>query len=155
VKPDTSSLVVLKSHNSRPSLFIELEVVQDEAGETRLVHKLTWLVFGHVEDFDLWLQMPLTLNEANDLVDGGPRLMDKYVASKPGRMITLVTYGSRRESLTSLTMPVPANAQGVVWLLEAMVEHLTLQRLDPEPGGLQPSEIKEDLRAMKAVLAAV
>lgn len=155
MKPDTSNLLVLKSHNGRPSLFIELEEVQDDAGETTLLHKLTWLVFGHSEDFDLWLQLPLTLDEANDMVDGGPRLMDRYIASNPGRLITLVIYGSRPGSLTSFAMAVPANAEGVMWLLEAMVEHLKQQRLEPEHGGLQRSEVKADLRAMKAVLAGV
>ncbi len=155
MKPDTSNLVVLKRHNGRPSLFIELELLDETSETPSLVSKLTWLVFGYTEDFDLWLQMPLTFDEANDLVDGGPRLMDKYIGSKPGRVITLVTHGSQSESLTSFAMAVPGKADGVMWLLEAMIEHLSLRRDELERLRVQRPEVKADLRAINAVLAAV
>lgn len=155
MKPATSNLVVLKSHNGRPSLFIELEAEFEEGEIVSVGHLLTWLVVGYTEDFDLWLQMPLTLSEANELADGGQRLMDKYVASKPGRAVTLVTYGSHRETLNSFVMAVPEDAKGVMWMLEAMVEHLERRRHELELMRSRPPELKADLRAIRAVLASV
>lgn len=156
MKPDTSELVVLKAHNGRPSLFIELELEYDEAGAATGMHpKLSWLVFGYTEDFDLWLQMPLVLSEANELVDGGSPRMDRFVASRPGRLVVLATNGNQGQPLNSFSMPVPAEAEGVMWMLEAMVDHLEHRRNELKMEKVRRPEAKADLRAIELVLASV
>lgn len=68
--------VVLNSWNGRPTLTI---TVIDDAPH------MHWLVEGHVEDRDVWLEMQLTWAEANHLIDSGPLYLDKWVAERPGR----------------------------------------------------------------------
>lgn len=71
--------LVLNRHDGVPTLFIE--EVQGEP-------VLHWMVAGYVEPYDLWVIVPLTWSEAEEIIQERPDL-DLYLAKRSGQPATV------------------------------------------------------------------
>lgn len=78
LKPDTppTDQVVLDCWNGRPTVSIDA-FERDTA--------LQWLLLGHAEPFDVWLTVPLSRDEAEELILHPPGDLDHWVAHRKGR----------------------------------------------------------------------
>lgn len=153
---DEVPLVVLNMYNGRPSLFIEWEMYRADDGALSGHHLLSWRAWGYSEPFNLWIQMPLNSEEANDLAANGPRFMDDYISERAGRLVRLVAYGAGgRDSLAGIGTVIPADAKGVVWMLAAMADELQVRAAALRASSIRSMEDLEDLETIDAALALV
>ena len=74
---DAADGVVLDQHNGRPSMWISTT-----ADEPPVLH---WLVLGYLEDRDVWLDAPLTWDEAVRYVDTPPASLGAFLGTSAGR----------------------------------------------------------------------
>lgn len=144
---DTTGLRILSSYNGRPTLFLE---VQD--GDPLL----TWRAIGVADPFDVWMQMALTWDEADDFIAHAADVyMDDYLQTKVGRPVTLILNGPTIPSLLVVSTFVPEDPNGGIdWMMAAVMRLLQEELAKPVAHPLQRAE-KIRRKELQTVLASV
>lgn len=144
---DTTGLRILRSYNGRPTLFLEVQNSEP---------LLTWRAVGVADPFDIWVQIALTWDEADEFIEAGASVyMDDYLQTKVGRPVLLLLHGPTIPSLLNVSTFVPDNpGGGVAWMLATVMRLLEQELAKPVEHPVQRTE-KLRRREIQGILAAV
>lgn len=107
--------VILDYYNGRPSIWVS--VVDDEP-------QLHWLVLGYLEDFDVWIDVPLTWEEADQVIEHPPLALVDFLRQHAGQPARLrLSEGSHvSPPLIALTWLLPESDRPVEVALQLLLQ---------------------------------
>lgn len=91
--------VALDWANGRPSL-----AVTDDHGDLRL----RWMIIGHVEAFEVWLVVPVSEGEANQIIENPPINVEDWVVGLSSRQVDVDLLVNDRLGLAEKIRLTPA-----------------------------------------------
>lgn len=97
---ETASAEVLDTYNGRPTAWLSSDA-------------LHWMLLGHVEPFDLWLEVPLRPLEREALLHQVPDDLDRFASSLVGRAARF-TFSIDGDPVAARTLHVASTTRSIV-----------------------------------------
>lgn len=141
--------VVLDKWNGRPTLAVDLY-------EQGIV--LRWLLLGQVEPFDVWLTLPITSAEAEELIQHTPKGLVDWISHRKGRpvLVRLDRFGSKSDKPITVAQEswvVPGDVNVVSEALLVMNDAVKAQ-FGQAPRDTSPEDLERILDLLRPVLPA-